>query len=170
MLRHGCAGGLGPNGERPGHARHSGIFGSSNRCISPCPCRRRRRSRCCSSNDIWRDGNRYAHNHPQDHRPHYHTCSEEVSVIDAAATSPRFFAESNSVAASGTGATRTCKLSIPYAWALATQTSDNMSTSYSVSGITSTGLPQRTSSLSPLDTRKVPANGTTTALTAAVTL
>jgi hypothetical protein len=98
------------------------------------------------------------------------TCSEEVSVIDAATTSPRFFAESHSVAGAGTGATRTCKLSIPYAWALATQTSDNMSTSYSVFGITSTGLPQRTSSLSPLDTRKVPANGTTTALTAAVTL
>jgi hypothetical protein len=98
------------------------------------------------------------------------TCSEEVSVLDAAATGGRFFAESNSVTATGSGTTRTCKLSIPYAWALATQSSDNMSTSYSVSGITSTGLPQRTSSLSPLDTRKVPANGTTTALTAAVTL
>ena len=98
------------------------------------------------------------------------TCSEEVSVIDAAATSPRIFTESDSVTATGSGTTRTCKLSIPYAWALATQSSDNMSTSYSVSGLTSTGLPQRTSSLSPLDTRKVPANGTTTALTAAVTL
>jgi len=98
------------------------------------------------------------------------TCSEEVTVLDAAATTPRFFAESDSVTATGTGATRTCKLSIPYAWALATQSSDNMSTSYSVFGITSTGLPQRTSSLSPLDTRKVPANGATTALTAAVTL
>ena len=98
------------------------------------------------------------------------TCSEEVSVIDAAATSPRIFTESDSVTATGSGTTRTCKLSIPYAWALATQSSDNMSTSYSVSGITSTGLPQRTSSLSPLDTRKVPANGATTALTAAVTL
>lgn len=98
------------------------------------------------------------------------TCSEEVSVLDSAASSPRIFAESDTVAGTGTGATRTCKLSIPYAWALATQSSDNMSTSYSVLGITSTGLPQRTSSLSPLDTRKVPANGTTTALTAAVTL
>jgi len=98
------------------------------------------------------------------------TCSEEVSVLDAVTTSARFFAESDSVAATGTGATRTCKLTIPYAWALATQTSDSMSTSYAVFGITSTGLPQRTSALSPLDTRKVPANGTTTALTAAVTL
>jgi hypothetical protein len=98
------------------------------------------------------------------------TCSEEVSVLDAVTTSARFFGESDSVTATGAGATRTCKLSIPYAWALATQSSDSMNTSYSVVGITSSGLPQRTSSLSPLDTRKVPANGTTTALTAAVTL
>lgn len=97
------------------------------------------------------------------------TCSEEVSVLDAP-TSPRFFAESNTVVATGTGGTRTCKLSIPYAWALVTQSSDSMSTSYAVVGSTGTGPPQRTSSLSPLDTRKVPANGATTALTAAVTL
>src|SRR5258708_10552809 len=38
------------------------------------------------------------------------TCSEEVSVIDAAATSPRFFVESASVTATGTGATPTCRL------------------------------------------------------------
>jgi hypothetical protein len=98
-------------------------------------------------------------------------CAEEVSVIDAITTGPRFFGESNSVAATGTGTTRTCKLSIPYAWALATQASDNMTTGYSVVGSTgTTGLPQRTSTHSPLDTRKVPANGATTALTAAVTL
>ncbi len=98
------------------------------------------------------------------------TCSEEVSVIDAITTSARFLAESNTVVAAGTGGTRTCKLSIPYAWALATQSSDNMSTSYVVFGSTGTGPPQRSSTLSPLDTRKVPANGATTALTAAVTL
>jgi hypothetical protein len=98
------------------------------------------------------------------------TCSGEVSVIDAATTSARFFAESNTVVATGTGGTRTCKLTIPYAWALATQSSDNMSTSYVVFGSTGTGPPQRSSTLSPLDTRKVPANGATTALTAAVTL
>ena len=98
------------------------------------------------------------------------TCSEEVSVIDAITTSARFLAESDTVVATGTGSTRTCKLSIPYAWALATQSSDNMSTSYVVFGSTGTGPPQRSSTLSPLDTRKVPANGATTALTAAVTL
>jgi len=101
------------------------------------------------------------------------TCSGDVSVLDATSTpSPRFFTEANNVAASGTGTTRTCKLSIPYAWALATQSTDNMTTSYTVLGSTGTvgGLPQRLSALTPLDTRKVPANGATTALTAAVTL
>ncbi len=99
-------------------------------------------------------------------------CSEELSVFDGATTTtPRVFSESNTVAATGTGTTRTCKLSIPYAWALATQASDNMTTGYSVFGSSgTTGVPQRTSSSSPLDTRKVPANGAITALTAAVTL
>ena len=98
------------------------------------------------------------------------TCSEEVSVIDAITSSPRFFAEGDSVAATGTGTTRTCTLSIPYSWALATQPNDTMSTSYVVAGTKGTGLPTRSSTLSPLDTRSVPANGTTTTLTAAVTL
>src|SRR5579864_557352 len=98
------------------------------------------------------------------------TCSAEVSVLDGT-TSPRIFAETNTVAATGTGTTRTCKLSIPYSWGLSTQASDNMSTGYTVFGSTgTTGLPQRTSSLNPLDTRKVPANGVITALTANVTL
>jgi hypothetical protein len=74
------------------------------------------------------------------------------------------------VAATGTGATRTCKLSIPYSWSLTSQSTDNMTTGYSVIATTGTaGLPQRTSTRNPLDTRKVPANGTITALTAAVT-
>lgn len=100
------------------------------------------------------------------------TCVEEVSVFDGAATTtPRVFSESNTVAATGTGTTRTCKLSIPYSWGLTTPTSDSMTTSYSVFGSAgTTGLSQRTSSLSPLDTRKVPANGAITALTAPVTL
>jgi hypothetical protein len=91
-------------------------------------------------------------------------------VLDGT-TSPVFFDESNTVAATGTGSTRTCKLTIPYAWSLTTQSTDNMSTTYSVSATTGTsGLPQRTATRSPLDTRKVPANGATTALTAAVTI
>jgi hypothetical protein len=93
-------------------------------------------------------------------------CTAEVSVLDAVTTSPRFFSES----AIATGTTKTCKLTIPYSWALATQSSDMMSTSYSVNGSGATGPPERTSSLSPLDTRKVPANGVTTSLTASVTI
>lgn len=95
------------------------------------------------------------------------TCNATVSAFDAGAT---IFTESNTVAATGTGTTRSCKLSIPYSWGLATQSTDNMSTSYEVLGSTgATGLPQRISTRSPLDTRKVPANGAITALTAAVT-
>ena len=96
------------------------------------------------------------------------TCSEEVSVLDGT-TSFSSFGESNTVAATGTGTTRTCKLSIPNSWGLTTQASDNMTTSYSFVGTTGTTLPQRSSSHFPLDTRKAPANGAITALTAAVT-
>ena len=96
-------------------------------------------------------------------------CSEEVSVIDGT-TSFSSFAESNTVAATGTGTTRTCKLLIPYSWLLTNQASDNMSTSYTVVGSTGTTMPQRSSSHFPVDTRKVPANGAITNLTAAVTL
>lgn len=99
-------------------------------------------------------------------------CSAIVAVEDGATLgSPRSFAESNAVAATGTGSARKCVLTIPYSWALATQSSDSMSTTYTVSGTGATnGLPQRSSSLSPLDTRKVPITGTNTALTATVTI
>jgi hypothetical protein len=97
------------------------------------------------------------------------TCSANVSVFDGT-TSPTTFEETNTVAATGTGSTRTCKLSIPYSWSLTTPTNDSMMTGYTVGGNTgTTGLPQRTSLRSPLDSRKVPANGAITALTAAVT-
>jgi hypothetical protein len=90
-------------------------------------------------------------------------CTAEVSVFDAGA---RSFGES----ATATGTTKTCKLTIPYSWALATQSSDMMTTSYSVIGSGTTVPPERTSSLFPLDTRKVPANGVTTSLVASVTI
>ena len=97
------------------------------------------------------------------------TCSASVTTLDGT-ISPTVYSETNTVAATGTGATRTCKLSIPYPWSLTSQTTDNMTTGYTVVATTGTaGLPQRTSTRSPLDTRKVPANGTITALTAAVT-
>ncbi len=98
------------------------------------------------------------------------TCTAEVSMFDAATTSPRGYDESATAVATGSGSTRTCKLTIPYSWALATQPSDSMTISYIAFGSGTTPTAQRTSGLSPLDTTKVPANGATTALTAAVTL
>ena len=93
-------------------------------------------------------------------------CNAEVSVLDG--TTTRFF-ESGAVAATGTGSTRTCKLSIPYSWSLTSQATDTMTTNYIVIGIPGTaGFLQRTSERTPLDSRKVPANGAITALTAAV--
>ena len=99
------------------------------------------------------------------------SCTVGVDVVDQVANA-RIFNEAAAVAATGSGTTRTCKVTIPYAWALATQASDSMSTNYTVlgRGSVTTGLPLRSSSLVPLDTRKVPANGATTTLTAAVTL
>jgi hypothetical protein len=101
-------------------------------------------------------------------------CSMEVSVFDGSGTiNPRSFGESDSVLATGTGSARKCTLSIPYSWALATQSSDSFTTSYVVSG-TSTAtnaLPNRSSSLFPYATTKVPSSGTTTTLLpAAVTI
>jgi hypothetical protein len=98
------------------------------------------------------------------------TCIAAVSVLEVSASGELQFQEGNTVAATGSGSTRTCKLSIPYSWSLATPTSDTMMTSYTVLASTgANGLPQRTSGRTPLDSRKVPANGLTTALTAAVT-
>jgi hypothetical protein len=100
-------------------------------------------------------------------------CTAEVSNEDNITVSPRGYSESATATATGTGATRTCKMTIPYAWSLATHGSDSMTTSYIVfgSGTSTTGADtQRTSGLSPLDTRLIPASGATTALTAAVTL
>src|SRR5580704_17305326 len=98
------------------------------------------------------------------------TCSAAVSALDGT-TSPVFLGESKTVVATGTGTTRTCKLTIPYSWSLASAASDNMTTGYTVLGSAGTTLArQRTASRSPLDVRKVPANGAITALTASVTL
>lgn len=97
------------------------------------------------------------------------SCTAEVSMLDDISVSARGYSESATAAATGSGTTRTCKLTIPYSWALATQASDSMTTSYVVFGTATAGT-QRSSGLSPLDSRKVPANGGTTALTANVTL
>ena len=99
-------------------------------------------------------------------------CVAFVGVEDAISTgSPRSLSEIGIVAATGSGSTRTCKVSIPYSWGLATQSADKMQTSYEIVGLPlgSAKPPDRTSLLFPLDSRTVPANGTTTSLTANVT-
>lgn len=97
------------------------------------------------------------------------SCTAEVSVEDEITTTPRGYEESGNSAATGSGSTRTCVVTIPYSWSLGTQSSDSMVISYVAFGSNTTGG-QRVSGLSPLETVKVPANGATTALTAAVTL
>jgi hypothetical protein len=91
------------------------------------------------------------------------SCSAQTIVQDGGV----LWTESDTVTGTGT-TTRTCKITIPYSWSLLTGATDNMLTSYSVIGIG--GANQRTTSRTPLDTRKVPANGTITALTASVTI
>jgi hypothetical protein len=94
------------------------------------------------------------------------TCGVSVSAIDGT-TSPIVYSETGTV----TGTSKTCTVSIPYSWSLTSQSSDRMTTSYFVSGSGGTSpTKQRTSTRNPLDVRAVPANGATTALTAAVTL
>ena len=100
-------------------------------------------------------------------------CAGIVQTEDGASLgTPRSFGEIGLVAATGTGSTRSCTVSIPYSWSLATQASDTMQTSYEVgNNLLLLGTPpNRNSFLIPLDTRKVPASGATTALTASVTL
>jgi hypothetical protein len=94
-------------------------------------------------------------------------CSAETSVLDSPSTGGSFWSESDSAPATGT-TTRTCKLTIPYSWSLLTGATDTMSTSYNVLGTGASNT--RIASHSPLDVRKVPANGTITALTANVTI
>jgi hypothetical protein len=97
------------------------------------------------------------------------TCSAGVSTLDGT-TSPTIYEEVDTVTATGSGSTRTCKLSIPYSWSLASASTDSMTTSYFVTGRSgATATVERTSNRSPLDSRKVPANGAITALTASVT-
>lgn len=99
-------------------------------------------------------------------------CSAITSVTEVSASGSRTYDETGSAAGTATGTTRTCKVTINYAWSLATASSDTMTTTYGVSGAGSaTGAqPTRTTGLFSLDSRKVPSTGTTTALTASVTL
>jgi hypothetical protein len=101
------------------------------------------------------------------------TCSASAYVTDdsASATGYHAYTETDSAVATGSGTTRTCTLTIPYSWGLATQSTDTITIGYVVFGSNgTTATAQRTSTLAPLEIIKVPANGATTAVTAAVTL
>ena len=87
------------------------------------------------------------------------SCTAHVFVDDAAGSGAKHN-EYDTVAASGTGTTRTCSLKIPYAWSLGGQPYDYMYSDYSVSGMagTTSGLPKRTVSVDLFDSRSVPPN------------
>lgn len=99
-------------------------------------------------------------------------CAAIVNAEDNPLLGLRSFSELDFVAATGTGTTRTCTLSVPYSWGLATQSTDTMRTSYEVGNnlLLTTAPPDRNSILIPLDSRTIPANGTVTTLTANVTI
>jgi hypothetical protein len=84
-------------------------------------------------------------------------------VVDALTSSPRSHGESATAAATGSGTTRTCKVTRPYAWALANpsqrQYDDQLLRYWGWFSFRAGSEEQYSLSLSLLDTRKVPANG-----------
>lgn len=101
-------------------------------------------------------------------------CLAIVDVADDIGPNERTYTELGVLAAKGSGSTWTCVVSVPYSWDLATHSADMMKTSYEITNIpfplATATPPDRTTILIPLDQRTVPANGTTTTLTASVTL
>jgi hypothetical protein len=96
----------------------------------------------------------------------------EASVLTEDVTSLIGINEDASVAATRSGSTATCTVTIPYSWNLSSSSSDRVSLSYSIiAGVPSTTVPlaTRTSGQS-LPQIKVPANGATTTETIAATI
>jgi hypothetical protein len=97
-------------------------------------------------------------------------CTGTAEVIDA---SSNFILESASVAASRSGATATCTVSIPYSWSLTTASTDKVILNISVTAGSlasgSAGLPNRSHSQG-LGQISVPAPGVTTTETVKVTI
>lgn len=98
-------------------------------------------------------------------------CDANADVFEALTS--QSIGETGLVTATGSGGTRTCKVTIPYSWLLSTPGSDSVSLNIDVFAATSTNLLQQparghTQSLPPI---KVPTlGGTTTTFTVAVTL
>jgi hypothetical protein len=99
------------------------------------------------------------------------SCLATATVFDTASTNT--IEETAAVAATRTGTTATCKVTIPYSWQLASGTTDQVQLTYEISapGIltTTNGLPLRTS-LGGLGHIAVPKNGTTTTETVVATI
>jgi hypothetical protein len=96
-------------------------------------------------------------------------CGANASVFEATGQS---IEESAFVAATGTGATRTCKVTIPYSWPLSTPTTDSITLGIDVGAAASSSslaspIRSHTRSLPPI---KVPLGGATTTFTVAVTI
>ena len=99
-------------------------------------------------------------------------CNVSANVFDTG--SQRSFFEESAVAATGTGSTRTCVVTINYSWLLATPTLDMLSIGYFVSApgsfVTLTNLLPFRSTSSSLPNMKVPANGATTNIAISATI
>ena len=99
------------------------------------------------------------------------SCLASASVFDTGSSGA--IEETAAVAATRTGATATCKVTIPYSWPLVSGTTDQVSLTYEVSApglFTATnGLPLRTSTQS-ITHIAVPKTGTTTTENVAATI
>jgi hypothetical protein len=93
-------------------------------------------------------------------------CAANVSTSEVISPSGfRSVNETASIAATGSGATRACTLTIPYSWPLSTAKTDTVSLSYTVNALPTIagGAPLRLSTQT-LPSMKVPASGATTAI------
>ena len=92
-----------------------------------------------------------------------YSCGLAANTFDIA-TSLTFLDEFN-VAATKSGSTLTCKITLPYSWALTSVSTDTMSIAYSVNAAApSSGLPLRLADHG-IASIKIPPNGTTTTYT-----
>jgi len=81
-----------------------------------------------------------------------------------------FFTDFGTVAATRSGATATCSITLPYGWTLATPTADFMSLGFSVSSSTGVALPIVGATSQQDFTLKVPPSGTTTTQVVALSI
>jgi hypothetical protein len=102
-------------------------------------------------------------------------CSADLVVVDENLTTfvlTGVYSEEAAVAATRSGATATCTVTIPYSWALANGSTDMVNLSYAIEAPVSTSnppLPNRISTHS-LPSMHVPANGSTTTVTVTATI